>query len=394
MRCGSLWIKVICTLAVFVPLNEHLFAQPNYLNYYGAINRAEAFIFRSKFDSAAIEYRRAFEQYGTPFFSDLKNALVCQIQLKKFDEALNLARQMVRQGAEIKFFDTEYYKPFRESKEWSTLKAEYGKDRNLYTSKLDTAYRKQLLNLIRTDQYYTKYGSNRQADSTYYFNAIQFLNLVSKNGFPSIYSNNDSLKLLSTLFIHFYKMQLRVEDDQFYYTGFPYNQMAFDTLKLVERMEEWCKKGLLPPNVIEMTTNFSFQGNLSMEGKYGRIALKFNLDNEEVEVKFPQGISLERVNSNRNRVGLPLLNDYHKEFLKTIWVDFDFTGLKNSYCRCKNDSDQHCFNDLLYQFRQLHFEEKLGRFDGFSFSNLYMPNMIFRVDLKFRQQVPYGNCNK
>jgi len=181
-------ILVIITLSVF---SINIYSQSDYKSYYKYVYRAENHLMDKKYDSAAVEYKKAFEQVDYIFVKDLINTTYLSLILKNdsmfvasltkaFCEGLEITDPMIVKNKKIQKLNKSL---------GNILEAKYDSCRNVYTNTYNLELREKLLEMDKLDQscrkknIFGKYNLKKRniGDS---LNRVDLLAIIDKYGFP------------------------------------------------------------------------------------------------------------------------------------------------------------------------------------------------------------------
>lgn len=180
--------KTVYISLFFLSITKISFGQ-DYIDYHKLINKAEIKIVESDFENSLNHYQKAFELIDKPFAKDLYNASLCSAKSNNDSITYLLVKQQVQKGIPLKFFKSKYYKHFKKSNFWETLKRDEKTLIRLAKLNVNQDYLNKLKELEKLDQKIRKrkYGypmsdTIRKVDS---LNMLKLVSLIDKFGYPS-----------------------------------------------------------------------------------------------------------------------------------------------------------------------------------------------------------------
>ena len=183
-------ILVIITLSVF---SINIYSQSDYKSYYKYAYRAENYLMDKKYDSAAVEYKKAFEQVDYIFVKDLINTTYLSLILKNdsmfvasltkaFCEGLEITDPMIVKNKKIQKLNKSL---------GNILEAKYDSCRNVYNSTYNIKIRKKLLEMDKIDRkaargkwYHSKEKDLANSEVVSKKLREELLIIINKYGFP------------------------------------------------------------------------------------------------------------------------------------------------------------------------------------------------------------------
>jgi hypothetical protein len=322
MRKLCFLLLIICSVAV---VNGQ-----NYIPYFHNITEAENQIRSSEFSTALETYDSLFKVYTNVSYKNIHNACICAIKIGDFNSAFKYAKQLVLKGYEIKDFEESAFVDLRNKiNRWNSFLGDYKKIRKQRLAKLKKAER---------NYYYQKHLEDQKAassfdipvqDSAFFKLAYELTHHINKNGFPNLFLLKDTLSHnVQVMFRHYYGLFNRIKNDQELKNDPTYASRSTNLFKGI--IDSALTEGLISPLVYVSIVTY-FDGN-----PYGELAVKIDIDNEKVypllRVK-PE--ELDKINSKRNSIGLPSINDDSSLYLKGTWYsDYPFKEVKQAVEKC------------------------------------------------------------
>jgi hypothetical protein len=311
-----------------------LYAENNiYLDYFKKVNQAELHIAKSDYQGALEIYKAVFDAYPHSFYKDVHNAALCAIEAKRYKDALQLSKNLVLHGCELKDFDCSGFDALKNSKkQWKQFLSEYPKLHDQYENTLDLPLREQYLTLCEIDQKTNGNFNNsiRVVDSVFYELAISVSDLIKEHGFPHWMINKDVINSkLYSMFLHYCGLENRIktsseamQKDVLYM-----NMHKNDIPELINQAlnDGW----LLPEYYAGITTH-------NDRSIYGEMAIEINYETETVKPFLSTPIEKrEEVNQRRATVGLPPVNDLTQDMVKATWYrEYPFKKVKEAWLAC------------------------------------------------------------
>lgn len=121
--------------------------------YHCLVNQAELSICRNDYSKSIENYKQAFLLIDSPFPIDIYNYILVNIYEEKYDEALKYSENLVKLGAELKFWDQIPLNRLKENEtEWSEFKEKYVFLHNQYIFSINHQLKLELLQLEAADQ--------------------------------------------------------------------------------------------------------------------------------------------------------------------------------------------------------------------------------------------------
>ncbi|MFD2515982.1 hypothetical protein ACFSRY_19070 [Pontibacter locisalis] len=169
--------------------------------YHARVNEAEVLITDSLFAEALVKYEQAFSLQPTATSNAYYNAAVCAALTGKNKAAFRYLGKLKCKGIAFdEIQDQQVLSALKGTKEWQRFSTQYQSTARTCTDKINQSYRDTLLAMVASDQYYYRKRAelaSSKADSVLlaaYVDSIDyitnrntdaFLQLVSRNGFPS-----------------------------------------------------------------------------------------------------------------------------------------------------------------------------------------------------------------
>lgn len=184
-------MKKIFGIILFIAFTSILFGQSDYKKYYETVYGAENYLMDEEYDSAAVEYQKAFKQVDYVFVKDLMNTTYLSIILKNdsmfvssltkaFCEGLEINDPMIVKNKKIQKYNKSL---------GNILEEKYDSCRYIYIHTYNLEIRKKLFIFEERDQRYRSKGLFKKYDRNKYqqmdsINSIELLNIINKYGFP------------------------------------------------------------------------------------------------------------------------------------------------------------------------------------------------------------------
>jgi len=309
-------INVACTLILSLFFIKTLCAQNyNYSLYHYKVNIAELKIADRKIAEALQLYDSLFSVFPYHFDTDLYNASVCALILKKYDKVFEYSKRIIENGNHgISFFEEKAaYKEFRKKDEWS------------HFVNLCLHYEKQVV--TETNNYFINLrDSLNKAEQEKSSDFLEF-NIAVYNStkvlFETFLSNPDFLRFMFTgkvndyapLMRHYYVLQGAIADNltnQEHNTFF--DTLIIDSYNLDSIYRIALNKGYLHPSVYSN----AYFGN-TVKNKYinPKIYVFIFIDSAEIIVFKPEEDEIRLSDSIRSILLLPQLEDQLYKIKKT-----------------------------------------------------------------------------
>lgn len=185
-------MKKVINIMILTFLIGSLYSQ-SYKSYYKHEYIAEAYLMNQKYDSAAVEYQKAFKQVDYVFVKDLMNTTYLSIILKNdsmfvssltkaFCEGLEISDPMIEKNKKIQKYNKSL---------GNILEEKYDSCRNVYTNTYNLKLRKKLLEMESFDQkaargkwFHSKEKDLANEKIVFKKNRDELLIIISKYGFP------------------------------------------------------------------------------------------------------------------------------------------------------------------------------------------------------------------
>ncbi|MDR3327160.1 MAG: hypothetical protein LBT04_03390 [Prevotellaceae bacterium] len=319
--------------SVFLLCNFLLYAENNiYLDYFKKVNQAELHIAKSDYKGALEIYKALFDAYPHSFYKDVHNAAICAIETKQYKDALQLSKDLVLHGYELKDFDCSGFNALKNSKkQWKQFLSDYPKLRAQYEKTLDLPLREQYLTLFRIDQKAAgNYNNVRDMDSVFYRLATSVSNLIQKRSFQHWMTKKDTInfKLLAML-RHYCGLENRIKASEAMQKDSLYINMKKNDIRIL--VNQALVDGLLLPEHYVAITTYSDSTN-----PYGETAIEIDYDSETIRPFLPIPIEkIEEVNQRRVSIGLPPVNDLTQGMINATWYkEYPFKKIKEAWLAC------------------------------------------------------------
>ncbi|PKQ63555.1 hypothetical protein BZG02_09290 [Labilibaculum filiforme] len=168
-------------------------AQMNYIEYHKQVNQAKLQITLENFESALVTYQTVLAQYPKHFYRDIHNACVCAIRCNKWNQALELAKELVLLGYQLEDFKTATFTDFRMTKQWKEIEQKYPELRKQYENSLNPYLYKKYSYMLAEDQRITAMNDFKEHNMAIY----EFTSLLKMdyemNGIPNFVRFKDRL---------------------------------------------------------------------------------------------------------------------------------------------------------------------------------------------------------
>ena len=185
-------MKRIISIMTLTFIIGSLYSQ-SYKSYYKHVYRAENYLMEQKYNSAAVEYLKAFKRVDYVFVKDLLNTTHLSIILKNdslfvssltkaFCEGLEISEPIIRKNKKIQKYNKSL---------GNVLEEKFDSCRNVYTNTYNLKLRKKLLEMESLDQkaargkwYHSKEKDLANEEIGFTKNRDTLLVIISKYGFP------------------------------------------------------------------------------------------------------------------------------------------------------------------------------------------------------------------
>ncbi|MBN2259668.1 MAG: hypothetical protein JW702_03950, partial [Clostridiales bacterium] len=230
--------------------------------------------------------------------------------------------------------------------------------RQQYDKGLNHELRKKYSDLLLSDQVAaTSRNGSYLSDSVFYHQAIELSELFQKNGFPSLDTNKDTLKIkVYAMLRHYFGLVNRFQkDDEMQRDSF-YTNMDFTATKLDSIVLAALHTGKILPLTYADATSYS-AGN-----PYGNLAIKIDFETENVSLYLHlKPDEIEEVNKKRTAIGLFPIENISDDVIKTSWyAQYPFKEVKEALLNCES-----CQTSMDYHNRYSSIEDEFQKkFEG------------------------------
>ena len=273
--------------------------------YHPQINQAELAIVDEDYHLALQHYNRAFESIPTGFARDYHNASLCAIAIGEWKSALDFMRALVAKGVEKSFFEknADWYVELQ-GQGWGAFINQYEETRKMSFGKtVDYQFIGRLGELENRDQAF-RYSYELYRDTIKKIdqeNIEEFLRLVEQKGFPTeeMLGVKEPTSIRGRYYLIIWHHLKNWKSDT---TLSDIRPVLLDALK----------NGKLPPEAVAEFLNVS-ESKAGALGPYGNTAaIVFNSSGTYNLRDFNES-ELERVNANREQLGLCTEADYGRK---------------------------------------------------------------------------------
>lgn len=276
--------------------------------YYDYTNKAEHAIITNDKKNASDYYQKAFEIKKQPFFDDIYNSFIVNIEIENNERAKQNYKRLKCLGYDFPIKGYDFFIKFSKNNKDFIDTADCIKEQGKFNYKL----RKTLDSLAKSDQLYGRFtsldfeASSKKPDKEFIkklnkndsTNAIKLKEVIGKNGFPTeyevgVYSQKDAFS--PDYFLVILHQQKKGKDKDVDFIPLLYKAVLEGKLRnrnFVDAIEH---------AMIKKDYNFPLIG---LNGEY-YISKSIYLENrDEAEKK-----EIDRIEDNRKKIGLPSLSE-------------------------------------------------------------------------------------